>query len=703
MEEIIESLEKLFSKNKQYHNYSDIVKTLNIKGENQEKILKSSLEVLTEEGIIFYDKKKGYKIFPEYEYAFGTIEINKSGTGFVHTTKGDIILIENSDLNGALNGDNVIVSNIYSKRKDYYSGEIYKIAKRKNGNIIFEVIKQHDVVNVIPYNKNEWINVDIDLSNFKSLIDGDLILVNVQTKEHDGVFEGNIIKILGHKDDPDIDIKVICEKNGINVEFKEEIVKEAKSLPKKVSETDIKGRKDERGETNFTIDCDNTKDRDDNVGIKKLDNGNYLLKVNIAHVSHYIKPYMKSFGEALVRCSSHYPGNSCIPMLHHIISNGICSLNPGVDRLTKTVEMEINSSGDIVNYDIYDSVINSSMAMSYSNVNKVLKGTIIEGYEKYVNDLKLMKELSDILNEKKNQRNYINFKTIEEEIIEEDNEIKGFKKNDYGTAGEIIENFMLLANVTFYTHYSWFILGYRVHEAPDEDKVKEILALLRSNDIKLPKLKNINANSLKTLIDNLEDNETSLIVREWLLRSMKKARYDTNNIGHFALQYPIYGHFTSPIRRIIDLVSQTISDMVDTFNYNDSCIKKLEEFVNKTCIDANKVEKIDQIIEEETKEMLMAKYMENKIGLEFEAYITNVSSHSIMVRTKDLIKGKIKLESLNGDKYYYDYNKKYVVGKNSNKKYRIGDKVYVIAKRASKQERTVEFEINNQKKLVKMP
>lgn len=702
MKELINSLENLFSKDTRYHNKNEIIKSLNIKGEEEQKILDAALEVLIEEGVIFFEKKHGYRIFPTNNgFAFGELEINKSGTGFVHTSNGYTILIENCDLNGALNGDSVIVSNIYSKRKDYYSGEIYKITKRKSGNVVFQVVGNGDCASIVPYNINESVNVDINSHEFKNLIDGDLILVNVGCESNRGVFKGTITKVIGHIDDPGIDISVIAEKYNISVEFSEEVLEEAKALPSEVTEEDLKDRIDLREENIFTIDCDKTKDRDDAVSIKKLDNGNYLLKVSIAHVSYYVKPKTLIFEEALNRCFSHYPGNTCIPMLPHIISNGICSLNPNVDRLTRTVEIEINNEGKIVDYNIYLSVINSKMAMSYSNVNKVLNGEYIENYDKYKTDLKLMEELNNILNKVREKRNYINFDTLEIEIEEEKGNINKFKRNDYGVAGEIIENFMLVANEIVYKDYSWNTLPYRVHEYPDEKKVKEKIELLRTSGIDIPKLQNVNSYTLKKLIDSLDKSDLSLVIKEHLLESQKKAKYDTFNIGHFALQYDTYGHFTSPIRRIPDLIIHSIIDNVASFNYSEENVKEFDKFIKDACKKANEIEKIDELLEEETLDMLMSKYMEDKIGHEYNAIITNINKHSMIVRTDNLIKGKIKLENILDDKYYYDDNKKAIIGRSTKNKYQIGNKVIVLVKDASRCTRTVNFEIPKQKTLKK--
>ena len=252
---------------------------------------------------------------------------------------------------------------------------------------------------------------------------------------------------------------------------------------------------------------------------------------------------------------------------------------------------------------------------------------------------------------------------------------------------------MLIANTTLYKHFAWFILAYRVHEAPNEEKVKEVINILRASNIKIPKIKNADSRTLKTIIDNLEENDVSEIVRECLLKSMKKARYDTLNVGHFALQYDVYGHFTSPIRRVIDLITHMTIDNIENFDYSEESIKNFEKFLNDVCRKANEVEKIDKLMEDEAMDMLMAKYMENHIGEEYEVIITDINRHSMIARTKDLIRGKIKLENMLDDKYYYDYDKKAILGKNTKKKYQLGSKLTVLVKDANRATRTVNFEV----------
>ena len=517
-----------------------------------------------------------------------------------------------------------------------------------------------------------------------------------------GKYKSTIKKIIGNKNDPNIDIRLIFEKYEIPVEFSDEIYEECKKIPNTIKKEDLKDRVDLRDEVAFTIDCDDTKDRDDSIIISKLDNGNFLLKVNIADVSYYVKNNSLLFEEALKRTSSHYPADKCIPMLPHILSNGICSLNENVDRLTKTVEMEIDENGEVVKYNIYNSVINSKKAMSYSDVNKVLDGEYLPDYEKFKSKISLLNELNKILEKSRNKRNYINFDTYEPKFKNNNGKYE-FSKNKLGTAGSIIENCMLVANHTVYNDLSWNILAYRVHEEPNEETVKEALNTLRASGFKIPKIKNVDSRSLKTIIEELGDSEKAEILRESLLKSMKKARYDIVNLGHYALQYDTYGHFTSPIRRIIDLITHMTIDNIKTFDYSEESIKNYEKFLNSVCERTNRIEKIDKLIEDEVMDMLMAKEMSNHIGEEFEVYVTDISKHCMFVRTNNLIRGKIKLENMEDDKYYYDYDKKAIIGKKTKNKYQIGNKLVVLVKDASKESRTINFKVPKQKILTKIP
>ncbi len=699
MEEIVLALKNFFENDYKFHSFEEIKKSLKLHGEEKLNLLKCALKVLEEEGFIFF-KNGNYQQFPANDgLAFGKIEINKSGTGFVHTKEGYVILIENNLLNGALDGDSVIVTGIVNKRKDYYAGEVFKVVKRGSGIVIFQIIGNGKEASLVPYDTNTHISVGVNPRELDRLLDGDLVKIRVSSDGVDGLYHGSVEKVIGNKNDLDIDIKVIAAKYDIPYEFREEVLNEVKCLPKEVRAEDLVDRVDLRSENIFTIDCDQTKDRDDAVGVKLLDNGNFLLKVNIAHVSYYIKPGMKSFDEALDRCFSHYLLFSVINMLHPIISNGICSLNPNVDRLTRTMEMEITPMGEIANYKIYDSVIRSRKAMSYSKCNEVFAGKVVSDYEEYRFDLMNMLKLYNILEAARQRRNFLNFRLLEvKEKSDEYNKIYGFEKNDYGLSGSMIEVFMGIANSIFYSHYAWLTLPFRVHEEPDLLRVQEILEILRKSGFKIPNYKQIDCKALNSIINSLGNSEADMIAREFLLRGMKRAKYSPENIGHFATQYDCYGHITSPIRRVPDLVANALVDNYQSFDYSEETVSKLQNFMEKLCGNVNKLELISEKMENEALEMAMASYMEDKVGNEVIAYIIEIASNSMFVRTTDYIKGRILFSDMKDDQYHYDPIKCAVAGRNGNI-YHLGDQIELIVKSASKINRTIDFETSKKKVL----
>lgn len=701
MEDLKELIVKYFEKDKKFHTELELRKKLNIKGEKQTDIFNCALKELIEDGCLFFDFKNGYRIFTnDIGLAYGEIEINKAGNGFVHTKDNYTIFIKHDDLNGALHGDKVIVNSIDNGRRDEFEGKVDKILKRKNGKAVFEVVGNgYDAV-LIPNNKNEEVMITINKNELKSLVDGELVIVSIGTECINDEFIAHIESSLGFKSDPDIDIKLLANKYNIPIEFSKEALDEADNLPTEVCEEDLVGRIDLRDKEIITIDCDNTKDRDDAVYVEKLDNGNYKLITSIASINYYVKKGSKLFEEALERNTSHYPNNTCIPMFPKRISNGICSLNEKVDRLTKSCEMEINSNGEVVDYKIYNSVIKSRKAMKYSEVNEVLNGNNIDSYEEFRNQLILMDELSTILEKAKIKRDYMNFDIPDIEIIQDENgKPLNFKESKQGKAEKLIENFMLITNTTVAENYSWFPFIYRIHETPNEETVKGFIDLLNSSGFNIPNVTNINERTLKGILEKTKCSDKMNIIRTTLLKSMKRARYDTNNIGHFALQLEKYCHFTSPIRRIADFMVHTIIDDLENFEYTEDNINKLEKDLYIISQNASTAEKNDRDMEYEAMAMIMAEYMENHIGEEFEAYITEVYQHGMFAKTKNMISGKIRLDDILDDKYLFDYKKNAIVGKKNNKRYRIGDKVYVIVKSANKENRTIDFEIGKQKSL----
>lgn len=674
----------------------ELRKKLGIKGEELTTIFNNYLLELIEEGNIFFDDRKGYRLFTnELGVAFGEIEINKRGNGFVHTNDGYTIFIEHNDLNGSLHGDKVIVKSIDFGRENEFKGEVDKVIKRKTGNVIFEVVGNGYEASLSPYNINEAVPVHINKNEYKHLLDGQLIRVNVGTNKIDDYeYLGTIEEVIGHKSDPGIDLRLIYMKNNVPIEFSKEALDEANNLPKEVTEEEIIDRVDLRGKDIVAIDCDDTQDRDDALYIEKLPNGNYKLLSNISHVSHYVKPGSVLYNEAMIRCTSYYPNNTCNPMFPRSLSNGICSLNENVDRLTRTVEMEFDPNGEMVNYNVYLSVINTKKNMKYSEVNRVLEGEIVDGYAPYKEQLILMNELSNILESLKQKRNYLDFDVPEiKPVMNKEGKTNGLIETKQGKAENIIENFMLVTDSTVAQHYSWLPFIYRVHEAPNQEVVQNVINTLTLSGFKLPKYKNIDEYSIKSILEHIKTKEEAVIIKTLLLKSMKHARYDTIPIGHFALQVEKHCHFTAPIRRSADFIIHTLMDEVDKLDYSHEGMKALEKELMEVAVNASRKEKVSESIEREALMMAMAEYMQDHIGEEFNGMVTEVYSHGMFVRTDNLVSGKVGLNDIGDDKFQYDYDKKAIIGKRTNKKYQIGNKVCVLVKDASKENRTIDFQI----------
>lgn len=698
MDELKKLLLELFE-SKKYYTENDLRKKLKIKGEEQTNIFNNALNELIEDGSLFFDEKEGYTLMSnKYNLAYGTLEINKQGNGFVHTKDNHTIFISSNELNGALNKDKVIVSDIDLGRKTEYVGSIFRIVKRNNGKAFFEVIKNNNTFTFVPYNYNYNINIDINKNDKRKLVDGDIIEVKIGKDQIDKTFNADLIDIVGHVNDPDLDLKVLAKELSIEIDFSLEELEEAKNIKTEVTDEDKVGRIDLTHLNFITIDCDNTKDKDDAVYLEKLKNGNYKLYTSISSVNYYIKRGTKLFDCVKRRSTSHYPNDTCIPMLPHSISNGICSLNENEERLTKTCEMEIDKNGKVIDYQIYNSVIKSKKSMCYSKVNKVLSGIIVPEYNEYKDMLINMYHLSKILNDANEKRNYLNFNILQTEVLNEDG-VNKFVKQPRGNAEKLIENFMVITNVTIGNHYSWMPFIYRIHEKPNERIFLNVIKKMNSVGFKINENMKISNGTVKNLLNKFNKKEECEIFNEILLRAMKKAKYSTDDIGHFALNFKYYCHFTSPIRRSADFMIHSIIDEMENGYYNENNIKELEEELSDVCKHASSEEVNDMIFEEEAKKMAMAIYMENHLNEEFNATITEVYPHGLFVRTDELIEGKIKLDDIYDDKYKYRYNKdsNCISSSKQSDIFKIGDKVLVKSLTASKENRTINFSIEKKK------
>ena len=656
--------------------------------------LNESLKNLELNKVLYVNDYNEYQLFDKCQNInVGIVKVNKKGKIFVSTKKESIYIDEN-DLNGAIKGDIVLVKKKEVNKDNSSKGKIKRIIERGKNQIIFDYIDKK----FVPYN---WpCKMDINVLETPNLVDGTRVIIDISLEKTNNKYNGQIVSILGHKDDPEIDVKTIISNNGIIIDFKEETINEANKINNYVTDNEIQNRiknggLDLRNEIIFTIDGDNTKDIDDAVSIKKKENGNYILGVHIADVSYYVKENSNLDIEARMRSTSIYPYNYVIPMLPHKLSNGICSLNPNVDRLALSCIMEIDLEGNIIDYKIVDTIINSKMKMSYKKINDIFDSNIMyEEYKPYINDLKTMLELSEILNKRKIKRGYINFGDNDIEFDDQKGTPISINKRVRGKAEKMIENFMLAANETTSSFY--YFLGmpgiYRNHPCPDIDSIKSILDLI---GIHIHISNNSNTSkSLQNIINKIKCYDSSDIYRELLLQSMKRAYYSPQNIGHFGLALENYTHFTSPIRRYPDLETHRVIRKIRD-NILNIDTKKLYKTLTDICINSSYKERLADKVEKEVNQYKMAEYMENHINETFTCYIYYISNHGISLKTENGIIGKINTNTIESLGFKYNDNNRTYINKQDNTILYIGDKISTTLKYANKEQNKIEFDYNN--------
>ena len=511
-------------------------------------------------------------------------------------------------------------------------------------------------------------------------------------------YYGKVVEIIGHKNDPGVDILSIVYKYKINTEFPEDVKEEVKNIPMEVRDIDLVGRRDLRNLEIFTIDGDDTKDIDDAISIELMNNGHYKLGVHIADVSYYVKEGSPLDNEAMERGTSVYLVDRVIPMLPHELSNGICSLNPNVDRLAISCVMEFDHDGKQLDYEIFPSVIRSRIQMTYKKVNSILEDNVApEGYEPYEKSLRLMEELAQILRKMKVKRGYIDFEVDEAKIlVDKDCKPVNVVLRDRGAGEKLIEDFMIAANECVATHIYFMSLPfiYRVHEVPKEEKLRSYLSFVGSLGYQVPgDLKDTSPKTVQKIIKYLEDKPEFKILSSLLLRSMQKAVYRPENLGHYGLASQCYTHFTSPIRRYPDT---TVHRLLRTYLFNKQLdmgtIRKWEEKLIYISEHSSSRERASVDCEREVEDMKMAEYMEGHIGEEFQGMISSVTSFGMFVELDNLIEGLVPLRDMK-DFFHYDEEHMTLTGERSHVKYTIGDKLLVKVVRASKEDKTIDFEV----------
>ncbi len=676
--------------------YEEIDSLLDIKTIEETKKMSDTLNELEKNGDIYHSNKGKYMLFSDSNLRKGVLRVNKKGFGFVEVNGEEDVFIPIDNMNDAIDEDLVAVEIVESKEDGRREGRIVRVIKRNVNHVVGEIYFKKGIGHIIPDDKSLKLDIEIPPKKNMGSVDGHKVVVEIESiKKRKCV--GKVIKILGHKNDVGVDIVSIVEKYEIKYEFDEEVIKQLDSIPEEVSEEDKAGRRDLTQEMIFTIDGDDTKDIDDAISCEKLPNGNYKLGVHIADVSYYVKEGSPLDTEAMERGTSVYLVDRVIPMLPHKLSNGICSLNPEVERLAISCVMEIDKNGKTVDYEIFESVIKSRIQMTYKKVNKVFAGEVVEGYEPYTETLLLMRELADIIRKHKNERGYIDFDTNEAKILVDENCVPyDVVLRDRGIGENLIEDFMIQANECVATHIFYMDLPfiYRVHEYPKEDKIKTFLQFVSSLGYSVPGyIKDISPKSMQKLLAFLKDKKEYKVLSSLLLRNMQKAVYLPQNLGHYGLASKCYTHFTSPIRRYPDT---TVHRLLRTYLFNnDMSSATLRHWEDKLVVlaDHSSVKERSSIeCEREVDDMKMAEYMEKHIGEKYEGMISGVTNFGMFVQLPNLIEGLVHISELDGF-YSYREESQMLINEDTHNMYKLGDKVEVKVIKASKEEKTIDFQI----------
>ncbi|MTI56310.1 ribonuclease R [Geosporobacter ferrireducens] len=662
----------------------------------------SILDEMEKVGQIIKTKKNRYAAPERMNLAVGKLQQHGKGFGFVLSELQGYpdVFIPASDINGAMHNDRVI-ARITKKSNDgkKSEGEIIRIISRANNEIVGTFESSKNFGFVVPDDARINMDIYIPKSEFNGAKDGYKVVAQLtRWPEPRRNPEGKVIEVLGHKDDVGTDIVSIIRKYKLPEEFPKKVEDEAAAIPEIVPEEEIARRRDLRNDRIVTIDGADAKDLDDAVSVKKLPNGNYMLGVHIADVTHYVKEGKPLDKEALKRATSVYLVDRVIPMLPRKLSNGVCSLNPKVDRLTLSVSMEIDHRGNVVNHEVFESVIKTAERMTYTDVSDILEKDdqeLKKRYDYLLDDFYLMEELSKMLRKRRDSRGSIDFDFDESKIIlDESGKPIEIKKAERRIANRIIEEFMLICNETVAEHYYWsntpFV--YRIHEDPDSEKIEAFNKFIHNFGYHLKGLGHeVHPKALQDLLHNVEGKKEERIINTLMLRSLKQAKYSPENAGHFGLAAQYYCHFTSPIRRYPDLQIHRIIKETLQGKLTGKRIDKLKKIVQNAADQSSERERVAVEAERETDDLKKAEYMTYHLEEEFEGIISSVVSFGMFVELDNTIEGLVRISSLVDDYYIYDQENLLFRGERTKKTYRIGDEVRVKVIKADVSQKEIDF------------
>ena len=668
---------------------------------DQRDELKAVMDSLEAEGKVHVTQKGKY-IKGEAKHLRGIFQANARGFGFV-TVEGEPedIFIGEEDMGGAMQGDEVEVAITKAPEGRRREGKILKIVNRGTQRLVGYYQSRKNFGFVVPDNERILQDIFVPAEQSKGAVTGHKVVVELTSYGGERKKpEGRIVEILGHANDPGVDILSIVKSYDLPIEFPEKVLNQAERVAKPVTGADMAGRKDVRDWQTVTIDGEDAKDLDDAITLTK-EGDNYILGVHIADVTNYVQENSALDREALKRGTSVYLADRVIPMLPHVLSNSMCSLNAGEDRLALSCIMTVDAKGNVIDHQIAETVVNVDERMSYTSVKKILEEHDEEECRRYqtlIPMFELMKELSEILRNRRHKRGAIDFDFPESKmVLDEDGTPLEIKAYDRNVATKIIEDFMLLANETVAEEYFWQEIPfvYRVHEAPDEEKMKKLITFIQNfgYTMHVPKGQEIRPKEVQKLLDKIEGSQEEAMISRLTLRSMKQAKYSPDNDGHFGLATQYYTHFTSPIRRYPDLqIHRIIKDNLRgrmTESRRDHYAKILTEVT----MQASSLERRADEAERETVKLKKVQYMKKFYGEEFEGVISGITKWGLYVELPNTVEGLVHVANMMDDHYDYDETHFQMVGTHTGKRYELGQKVKVRVTGCDTIARTIDFEL----------
>ena len=662
------------------------------------------LTELEDEYKIVKNKKGKYRLNDE-NFMEGTYRKNSKGFGFVKIeNEEDEIYVSKENSMNALNGDKVIVKILQEKEKGKsMEGKIVKIRIHEKDTVVGTFQNNKNFGFVVPDDKSFGTDIFISKNNFGKARNNHKVLVKIIKYPEKGKnAEGKVIEVIGGVNEAGVDMLSLIKEYSLPSKFPDEVIKEAKAKGNKINPKHIKNRVDLRDNIIFTIDGEDAKDLDDAVRVERLENGNYILDVHIADVSHYVTQDSLLDKEAYIRGTSIYMLGRVIPMLPRELSNGICSLNEEEDRFTLSCSMEINPKGEVVDSRVYKAIIKVTKRMDYKTVQKIIDRSdknVLKEYEQYIDEFDKMKELAEILKQRRLNQGYLNLDIPESKIeLDIDGWAIDVKKYETSFSNEIIEQFMLTANETIAEKFYWleapFI--YRVHENPDMDKVQEANKFLYNLKLKIKANKDsIHPKAFAQVLDEVRGKPEEKVVSNLLLRTLKLARYEDKNSGHFGIASKYYCHFTSPIRRYPDLfIHRIISEYLDkNYNVSNDFISEEKLRAKKAAENSSEREKVATLVEREAEKIKKAEYMEKHIGEEYSGIVSGITSFGMFVELENTVEGLVRFDDLGDEYFILDEDRKRLIGEHTKKTYNIGDRVRIKVKNSSKILRQIDFQI----------